>query len=211
MDVLALSAVLHNHPELREVFDYNTITKYFDLINLLRPSLSAVQASYRPGPPATLPVNIHEFLKQSLGISDHAGKIAWEGFRELVWSLPLASKEQELASRIKYLELFLKHGVPRKIGAFMFILGIFLRLTSILNHRSIQLGTSDTCMPRSDVRPTTTVRHQHTSRPRARRAANFPHNIIHEGVWCGPGIRDISILSKYVSPLHFCKVSHISL
>lgn len=128
MDMLALSAVLHNHPEICEAFDYDTITKYFDLISLLWPSLSAVQASYRSGPPATLLVNIHKFLKQSLGISDYAGKIAWEGFRELVWGLPLASKEQELASCVKYLELFLKHGVPRKIGAFMFILGILLCL-----------------------------------------------------------------------------------
>lgn len=157
MDVLALSAVLHNHPELREALDYTTITKYFDLISLLRPVISAVQASYHSGPPATLPVNVHDFLKQSLGISDHAGKLAWEGFQELVWDVPPANKEQELACRVKYLDLFLKHGVPQKIGAFVCILAISLGLTSTFNGRSVQSRTSDAGVPWSFVRPTTIV------------------------------------------------------
>jgi hypothetical protein len=78
MDIIQLACILQANPELQDFFSYEATTKYIDLVQLLKPILSTLQVSYRPKPPLALPVNIHDFLKQCLGLTDRVGKLAWE-------------------------------------------------------------------------------------------------------------------------------------
>ena len=97
------------------IFDHEFTAKYVDLVWLLRPKLSALQPSYNSHPPLNLPVNIHDFLKLCLDMTDDIGKIAWSRVCLLAWSRELTSVE-ELANRTKYIQLFLEHGLSQGIG-----------------------------------------------------------------------------------------------
>lgn len=128
MDVVHLASILLENSELHGSFDYEAITKYIDLVWLLKPTISATQASYHPEPPSTLPVNVHDFLKLCLRMTDHVGKLAWECFHSLAWDF-VPSKDLELASCMKYIKLFLDHGISCKIGmSFVLFLQIHTNL-----------------------------------------------------------------------------------
>ncbi|KAJ7933656.1 hypothetical protein B0H13DRAFT_1592224, partial [Mycena leptocephala] len=81
---------------------------------LLKPYLSAMQPSYRSDPPEFLPVDAHDFLKLCLGMTDEVVKRAWQQLRATAWAHDLTP--MELAARTKHIELFLQHGLSRKIG-----------------------------------------------------------------------------------------------
>lgn len=118
MDILQLANILKNHPELQSLFNYDTVNRYFEVINLLKPNLSSYLASYQHGPPPHLPTNIHEFLKIAFSMSDEIGKLAWEELREYAWNTPFKSKEDELAARTRHMKIFLQHGLPHNIGRY---------------------------------------------------------------------------------------------
>jgi len=119
MDLYALSSVLQKSPELYSTFDLRALQTYGELINLLRPKLCWLQASYQLGPPALLPVNVHEFLKSCFAMSDYMGKLAWDSFRGFVWDCPFGDGVEEHAAIVKHKGLFLEFGIPLKIGAFV--------------------------------------------------------------------------------------------
>ncbi|KAJ7464904.1 hypothetical protein B0H11DRAFT_2308663 [Mycena galericulata] len=96
---------------------YDSTTTYVDLVQLIKPYLSALQPSYRSGPPELLPVDAHDFLKLCLGMNDDVAKLAWERLRNTAWSHNLTSTE-ELAARTKHINLFFQHGLTRKIGVY---------------------------------------------------------------------------------------------
>lgn len=118
MDLFQLSDILKENPELCSVFDYPAFCNYVELINLLRPKLEGLQASYRVGPPPTLSVNIHEFLKLCFSMSDYMGKLAWESFRTFAWNNRFHGEAEEHAAIVKHMALFLEHGLPWKLGAY---------------------------------------------------------------------------------------------
>lgn len=115
MELIDLARILQANEDLQNTFSYELIIQFVDLITLLKPTLSWLQASYHSGPPATLPYNFHDFLKISLTILDHLCKVAWESFCAIAWNIVLSPKD-ELALRTKYSKLFLDHGISRKIG-----------------------------------------------------------------------------------------------
>lgn len=121
MDVLQFIAIFKQTPELCSLFDYKTVQIYVKVIILLKPKLSIFVLSYQTGPPPTLPVNVHKFLKQDFSMSDNMGKVAWEYFCKLAWSLPFTNHEEEQAMVQKHLKLFLHHGISRNIGKYCFI------------------------------------------------------------------------------------------
>jgi len=125
MDILHIATALTTTPELQTAFNFEAIVKYIELIILLKPLLKSFQASHQTAPLETLPVNVHDFLKVSLDIPDDIAKLAWAPFRELAWSLN-PTEEQELASRIKHLKLFLMHGIQRKIGNYHYYSGYYM-------------------------------------------------------------------------------------
>jgi hypothetical protein len=83
---------------------------------LLKPQLRWLQASYHSAPPESLSVEIHDFLKLSLEITDDIGKLAWQQLRETAWDHDFTPME-ELAARKKHVKLFLDHGLSRHIGS----------------------------------------------------------------------------------------------
>ncbi|KAJ7480954.1 hypothetical protein FB451DRAFT_1447095, partial [Mycena latifolia] len=68
-------------------------------------------------PPPTLPVEVHEFLKDCFDLPDETGKLAWETFRVLAWSFDPTPEEQS-ANRIKHVRLFLRHGITRGLDVY---------------------------------------------------------------------------------------------
>ncbi|KDR68401.1 hypothetical protein GALMADRAFT_231368 [Galerina marginata CBS 339.88] len=118
MDILSLSQIFTENPELCSVFDYKAIQTYVELVNLLRSKIQALQNSYQPDPPSSLSVNIHEFLKKCFAMSDYMGKLAWLCFRSTAWATPFLNNDEEQAARLKHLKLFLDHGLARNIGVY---------------------------------------------------------------------------------------------
>ncbi|KAJ7125515.1 hypothetical protein C8R43DRAFT_1090555 [Mycena crocata] len=96
--------------------NFATTVRYIELIGLLKPALRWNQASYQTHPPDTLPVNVHDFLKLSLGLTDDITKRAWERLRQAAWED--LSPAESLAARTKYITLFLQHGLSRGIGIY---------------------------------------------------------------------------------------------
>ncbi|KAJ6541391.1 hypothetical protein B0H19DRAFT_1077245 [Mycena capillaripes] len=111
MDFKCVCDILADSPELAYSFSHNDVVKYIELITLLKPTpvLTFLQPSHQTlVPPATLPVRVHNFLRDSFNIPDETAKLAWEAFRLLAWALKPTPREQ-LAHRIKHVELFLEH------------------------------------------------------------------------------------------------------
>lgn len=90
--------------------------KYIELVALLRatPVLAYLQPSRQISVPLpTLPMRVHEFLKDCFDLPDETAKLAWEfllGFEP--------SAEEQSAHRIKHVKLFLEYGLSREIGPF---------------------------------------------------------------------------------------------
>ncbi|KAJ7718060.1 hypothetical protein B0H16DRAFT_1797918 [Mycena metata] len=97
--------------------DYDSTTTYIELVRLLKPYLATFEPSYRSAPPEFLSIEAHNFLKLSIGVTDEVGKLAWQQLRSLVWARNLTPSEQ-LTARTKHIELFLEHGLSRKIGLY---------------------------------------------------------------------------------------------
>ncbi|KAJ7196352.1 hypothetical protein GGX14DRAFT_673105, partial [Mycena pura] len=97
--------------------EFDSTVQYIELIRLLKPSVQWKEASYKLTPPEDLPLNVHEFLKASLGLADEHAKLAWAKLRVTAWDKDLTS-DQETAARTKYIEHFLRHGLTNDIGVF---------------------------------------------------------------------------------------------
>jgi hypothetical protein len=114
-----ISATFDKYPELCSVFSFKKLQTYFDLINLLRPKLEMIKPFHQLGPPDSLSVSVHEFLKASFAMLDHMGKLAWQEFRLLAWNTPFSDEREEEAAVRRHLKLFMVHGLPREISAFI--------------------------------------------------------------------------------------------
>ena len=118
MDFKNICDTLANSPAVSAAFSHSNVAKYIEIIALLKPTpvLAFLQPSHQISvPPLTLPVAVHEFLKDCFGIPDETGKLAWEAFRVLAWSFNPSAEEQE-ANRIKHVQAFLQHGLSRELG-----------------------------------------------------------------------------------------------
>ncbi|PPQ98118.1 hypothetical protein CVT26_003199 [Gymnopilus dilepis] len=51
MYILAISKIFLEHPELCSVFELKTVQSYVELVNLIKPKISALQLSFQEGPP----------------------------------------------------------------------------------------------------------------------------------------------------------------
>jgi hypothetical protein len=102
------------------------IVNYIGLVRCLRPLIALQEALYHPGPPASLTVSIHEFLKVCLDISDDTAKLAWAAFHDLAWAFE-GTEEYIDALHHKYIKLFMEHGLSHGISTFRTSL-VFLRL-----------------------------------------------------------------------------------
>jgi hypothetical protein len=114
MDLKLLLQRLSEVPKL-SAFDYIAMSKYVDLILILKPSLSLLQPSYQTGAPESLPIHVHDFLMAALSIAHEMAKMAWATFGHLAWEMG-GTSEEDLARRIKHAKVFAEHGLQREIG-----------------------------------------------------------------------------------------------
>ena len=115
MSLLVLSNILIEHPRIAGAFTIQDLTKFIDLVSLLKPTLSLLQPLHQLGPPECLPVHVHDFLKVSLDLDDDLLKLAWLKLRHVAWEMPYSEEfVQKLGA--KYIQLFLDHGCCRGIG-----------------------------------------------------------------------------------------------
>jgi hypothetical protein len=114
MQLSVLVSALAASPQLGSL-SYLDMTTFIELVYLLKPTISRLQASYQDRPPENLSLNVHDFLMASLGLSHETAKQAWACHRALIWSLDFA-REEEMALRIRHVKLFLEHGPQRRIG-----------------------------------------------------------------------------------------------
>ncbi|KAJ7255485.1 hypothetical protein B0H12DRAFT_534610 [Mycena haematopus] len=120
MDFKHICDTLAQAPDLARAFSHKSVVNYIELIGLLKPTpiLAYLQPSHQQSvPPPTLPVRVHEFLKDCFELPDETAKLAWEAFRVLAWSFKPTHQEQ-LAHRIKHVKLFLEYGVSRELGVY---------------------------------------------------------------------------------------------
>ena len=110
MDISTLSKRFYNDPELCSIFDFTALVSYVEIISLLKPKLSTILPSNQLGPPPTLPVNIHTFLRYCFSMSDDMGKLAWERLGSYAWINSFQDVEEEHATMQKHARWFLQHG-----------------------------------------------------------------------------------------------------
>ena len=115
MSLLVLSNILIEHPRIAGAFTIQDLTKFIDLVSLLKPTLSLLQPPHQLGPPECLAVHVHDFLKVSLDLDNDLLKLAWLKLCHVAWEVPYS---EELVQKLgaKYIQLFLDHGCCRGIG-----------------------------------------------------------------------------------------------
>lgn len=111
-----IASLLAEAPELDAALGYEGIVTYINLVHILHFDLSSWQDTDEP--PANLPVAVHDFLKVCLHLDDEMAKLAWVTLRHAAWDF--SAHEDHLLGRghndIRYLRLFLKHGLCRGLG-----------------------------------------------------------------------------------------------
>ncbi|KIJ91794.1 hypothetical protein K443DRAFT_126143 [Laccaria amethystina LaAM-08-1] len=109
MNFLVLSTILIEHPCIAGAFTIQDLTKFIDLVSLLKPTLSLLQLPHQLGPPEHHPIHVHDFLKVSLDLDDDLLKLAWLKLCHVAWEEPYS---EELVQKLgaKYIQLFLDHG-----------------------------------------------------------------------------------------------------
>jgi len=88
---------------------------YVNLVCCLKPTIALQEASFHLDPPESLTAPIHEFLKVCLSMSDETAKLAWAVLQKVAWSFEATEAEEDLLQH-KYINLFMEHGLSRKIS-----------------------------------------------------------------------------------------------
>ena len=81
--LIALAKTLGEYLKLSSALSYEAVVQYIDLLCCLKPTTALKKPSYNSTPPDSLTVNVHEFLKVCLDISDDTAKLAWTSLWEL--------------------------------------------------------------------------------------------------------------------------------
>ena len=106
-------------PELLDIgWDILETVKFIKLAQYLKPYIaSTVKLANSHEAPQLLPVTIHDFFALSLGISDAAVKVAWDGLRAAIWNEDNNADPVTAFSKVsEYAGDLLKYGIPREIG-----------------------------------------------------------------------------------------------
>lgn len=119
MNLVKLSSILAESPDLASALDYDTLVNFVDLVGILKPTLTLLQPLQDTDPLEHLPINVHDFLKASLHLGDETVKLAWKCLARLAWSTQSGTSDEDFVRRAgsQYLQMFLDHGLCRGIGA----------------------------------------------------------------------------------------------
>jgi hypothetical protein len=81
--------------DVAHTFSHTSVVSYIELIGLLKPApvftyyLQPSHQKFVPLP--TLPVRVHNFLKDCFDLQGETAKLAWEAFRLLAWPFQLTT------------------------------------------------------------------------------------------------------------------------
>jgi hypothetical protein len=121
MNFTDLLRTLDSMPELASAMTYDDAVTYIDLIRCLKPSISLRLSSFHEDPPDLLTLAEHDFLKACLQITDDVAKLAWATFSDVAWKTSPICETNNWAwnanAHVKYIGLFLEHGLCRGISA----------------------------------------------------------------------------------------------
>lgn len=118
---MAYFRALAADPEILQIgLDIWEIMKFIDLARYLKPYIASnLRVANLGAAPPHLPVNIHDFFKLSLGITDEATKIAWDCLHTAIWEDQSEGTDDPItafSSVSKYTEDFVDYGITRFIG-----------------------------------------------------------------------------------------------
>lgn len=116
MDFVKIAGILATAPELNCSLPYQSLVTYINLVRLLKHDIERWQPVEFDGPPVRLSTATHDFLKLSLGLDDEIAKRAWDSLRHVAWENGEEDVNQQVNSNLKYLNLFMKHGLCRGLG-----------------------------------------------------------------------------------------------
>lgn len=128
-------------PALACKWSLDDLWKYVSLARHIRPDIETLLRTNQAGPPDRLSLQIHNFLKLSMGLEDEVAKQAWGVLKDVIWDDPslqdcVGTRSMYLSSspcgrsrcssslaRIgEYLRDFVDFGVPYGVGMFVSIL-----------------------------------------------------------------------------------------
>jgi hypothetical protein len=108
MNFAEISEVL---PALTQRIDFPKLILFYELIRHLKQRIALNQSLHITGPPAGLPISVHNFLCAALQTDDETIKIYWAAVRESAWNAPMPSRRPS-----HLLWIFLQYGLAYEIG-----------------------------------------------------------------------------------------------
>ena len=118
MNIITIATALTTYPGLDRALDLKQISVYIDLVHLLKPDLGRYAKYNGLEAPVQLPYNMHDFLKQCLGLHDKTTNQAWLALGSIAWGIDGNSEEFHRTSCVcmKYMKYFLQYGISWGIG-----------------------------------------------------------------------------------------------
>lgn len=118
MKLGTIAKLLADTPTLNAILDLDDIITYIDLVQLLKSDLSLWIGCHQTEPPERLPLAVHDFLKLCIGLlDDEVAKLTWTTLGPVAWEYGYNEGLQNAnRASIKYMRLFLEHGLCRGIS-----------------------------------------------------------------------------------------------
>lgn len=93
MQLQQLAGLLAHSSAVSTVLSFDDLIKLCDVVAWLRDDIALVQPSYVDSAPPSLPVNIHDFLKNIFTMTDEGAKVVWHALRDVAWEEAFSSEE----------------------------------------------------------------------------------------------------------------------
>jgi hypothetical protein len=117
MSLNTVISALSTAPELTASWQLADALKYITLASYIKPLIARLKPSYHATAPDTLSIDMHDFLKLSLGMKDATAKVAWATMQDIVWEGSGCKTLLESFAKVsEYTEELITYGLPRGIG-----------------------------------------------------------------------------------------------
>ncbi|KAF6763614.1 hypothetical protein DFP72DRAFT_1136202 [Ephemerocybe angulata] len=111
----AIVSTLSEYPWLYKGLSLQDVSHFVNICTILKPYLVLRTSVYAGLPLERLPVDIHEFIRDSLCLEDDATKLLWEAFKIPIWNEAWSEGVYRELGDV-YIPYFLKEGVHRDIA-----------------------------------------------------------------------------------------------
>ena len=115
-DPISWLQMLKQDPLLDSI-SFQHLTLFIDLARHLRERIRWNQREDTSIPPVSLPISVHNFLRDAMGVEDHLIKSLWLCLRHVIWNDPYDIDNYFSRQQMAYLmPVFLKYGLPHGVG-----------------------------------------------------------------------------------------------